>query len=87
MFCQVRNKHQAFDCLIGVYLCLRLLDKYLCYISYLLVHPFQTIKRFSFSRYIAFTIHLDMHYVLIQCKTNVSRKTKHLIITGVPTYL
>jgi len=38
--------------------------------------PFQIIRRFGFSTYIAFAMHLDIHYVLIHSKGNEPRKAK-----------
>ena len=38
--------------------------------------PFQIIRHFDFSRYIVFAMHLDIHYVKIRSKINVSRKAK-----------
>ena len=45
-----------------------------------LLPPFQIIRRFGFSRYVDFTMHLDIHYVQIHSKSNITRKTKRLII-------
>jgi hypothetical protein len=47
-----------------------------------LFHPFQIRRCFSFSRYITFATHLDVHYVCryIYNKNNVYRKAKSLII-------
>jgi hypothetical protein len=42
--------------------------------------PSQIIRRFDISKYIDFAIHLDIHYVQIHSKNNVSRKSKCLII-------
>jgi hypothetical protein len=41
--------------------------------------PVQIIRRFGFSslaRYITFAMHLDIHYVYIHNKSNVSRNAK-----------
>ena len=35
---------------------------------------FQIIRRFDFSRYVVFTMHIDIHYVYIHAKNNVSEK-------------
>jgi len=43
---------------------------------YQLLNPFQIIKYFGFSRYIAFTTYLDIVYIYIHSKCNVSRKVK-----------
>jgi hypothetical protein len=46
----------------------------------LLLPPFQIIRRFGFSRYIVFTMYLDIVYIKVHSKSYVSKKTKHLII-------
>ena len=38
--------------------------------------PFQIIRCFSFSRYVVFAMYLDIHYVQIHTKDNISRKAK-----------
>ena len=45
-------------------------------IRYQILHPSQIICHCGFSRYIDFAMHLDMRYVQIHCKTDVSRKAK-----------
>jgi hypothetical protein len=44
-------------------------------LSYVL-NPSQIIRRFDFSRYIAFTIYLDIAYVYVHNKCNIFRKAK-----------
>ena len=41
-----------------------------------LLHTYRIIKYFGFSRYIAFAMHLDIHYVYIHNKSNAFRKAK-----------
>jgi hypothetical protein len=42
----------------------------------LLLPPFQIIRRFGFSRYIAFTMYLHIVYIQVHSKNYVSRKAK-----------
>jgi hypothetical protein len=42
----------------------------------IVLNPSQMIRSFDFSRYVAFVMHIDIHYVYIHTKSNVSQKTK-----------
>jgi len=54
----------------------------------LIINPFQIIKRFDFSTYIVFTMYLDIVYIYVHSKCNISKfqkkatleKTKRLVI-------
>jgi hypothetical protein len=49
--------------------------------NYVLLPPFQIRRRFSFSRYIAFAMHLDIHYGQIHTENDVSlQNPKRFII-------
>ena len=41
-----------------------------------LLNPFQIIRRFGFSRYIIFTMYLDIAYIYVHSKYNLSRAVK-----------
>jgi hypothetical protein len=60
---------------------LNLLERFICNNFQPLDHKmllplFQIVSRFGFSRFIAFPMHLDIHYVQIHSKNYVSRNAK-----------
>jgi hypothetical protein len=57
---------------------IRVRSKYLCAI----LHPFQIISRFGFSRYIDFAMHLDITYIWMRNKNYAPKKAKTTINLG-----
>ena len=48
--------------------------------GYYILHPFQNVGRFGFSKFIVFTIHIDITYVKIHSKIYESKKVKTIYI-------